>query len=132
MEPHGMQDRIRIAGPSLTVTPEAGVAMAMVLNELATNAVKYGALSNAVGQLEVTWLLDRRPDGQWIQLRWLESGGPPVTPPSRRGFGSNLIARSIEYQLGGTVTNDFLTDGLQCEIVFPSRGLAPSRVPKEI
>ncbi len=132
MEPHGMQDRIRIAGPSLTVTPEAGVAMAMVLNELATNAVKYGALSNQDGQLGVTWQLDSRPNGQWVQLRWLESGGPPVTPPSRRGFGSNLIARSIEHQLGGTVTNDFLTDGLQCEIVFPSRGLAPSRVPKEI
>jgi two-component system, chemotaxis family, CheB/CheR fusion protein len=128
MEPHGMKDRIHIAGPSLTVTPEAGVAMAMVLNELATNAVKYGALSDDVGQLEVTWQLDSRPDVQWVQLRWLESGGPPVTPPSRRGFGSNLIVRSIEHQLGGTVTRDFQTSGLRCEIAFPWRELAPSRV----
>jgi two-component system CheB/CheR fusion protein len=130
MEPHGMQDRIHIGGPSLTVTPEAGVAMAMVLNELATNAVKYGALSNEGGQLEVTWQLDKRLDGQWVQLRWRESGGPPVTPPSRRGFGSNLIARSIEHQLGGTVSKDFQTNGLRCEIAFPLRELAPSRVQK--
>jgi two-component system CheB/CheR fusion protein len=130
MEPHGKEDRIRIAGPSLNVTPEAGVAMAMVLNELATNAVKYGALSNEGGKLDVTWHLNSRPDGQWVELRWIESGGPPVTPPSRRGFGSNLIVRSIEHQLGGTVTQDFQTDGLQCEIAFPWRELAPSRVPK--
>lgn len=130
IEPHGMQDRIRIAGPSLTVTPAAGIAMAMVLNELATNAVKYGALSNDVGQLEISWQLDRRPDGQWVQLWWCESGGPPVTPPSRLGFGSNLIAGSIEHQLGGTVTKDYQTNGLRCEIAFPWREAVRSVVSK--
>jgi two-component system CheB/CheR fusion protein len=130
MEPHGMQNRIKIAGPSLTVTPEAGVAMAMVLNELATNAVKYGALSNEVGQLEVTWQLDSGPNGHMVQVSWVESGGPPVTPPTRRGFGSNLITRSIGHQLGGTVSQDLRPEGLHCEISFPWRESAPSRVPK--
>jgi two-component system CheB/CheR fusion protein len=125
-----MQNRIKIAGPSLTVTPEAGVAMAMVLNELATNAVKYGALSNEVGQLEVSWQLDSGPNGQMVQVSWIESGGPPVTPPTRRGFGSNLITRSIGHQLGGTVTQDLRPEGLHCEISFPWRESAPSRVPK--
>lgn len=129
LEPHGMQDRIRIAGPSVDLMPEAGVAMAMVLNELATNAVKYGALSNEGGQIETTWQQDSRPEGEWVHLRWLESGGPPITPPSRRGFGSNLIARSIEHQLSGTVTMDFHPAGLHCEIAFPCPGLAPSRIP---
>ncbi len=130
LEPHGMEDRTRIAGPSLRVTAEAGVAMALVLNELATNAVKYGALSNERGHLEVTWELDSRADGKWVRLRWLEAGGPPVTPPTRRGFGSTLIERSICHQLGGTATQDFPPEGLNCEIAFPWREFSPLRIPK--
>jgi two-component system, chemotaxis family, CheB/CheR fusion protein len=123
LEPYGMDRRIRIVGPGLNMRPEAGVAMAMVLNELATNAVKYGALSREGGHLEVTWRLDDGPDGQRVHLRWIEAGGPPVTPPSRRGFGSTLIERSITHQLGGTATPDFRRDGLQYEIAFPVKGI---------
>ncbi|ASY62158.1 Chemotaxis protein methyltransferase CheR [Sinorhizobium sojae CCBAU 05684] len=126
LEPYGMDDRIRIAGPSLNMTPEAGVAMAMVLNELTTNAVKYGALSNEGGHLEVTWQLDSRDGGQWVHLKWTEAGGPPVTPPSRRGFGSSLIERSITHQLGGTATQSFSAEGLHCDIAFPWREITGS------
>jgi two-component system CheB/CheR fusion protein len=117
-----------ITGPSLDLTPEAGVAMAMVLNELATNAVKYGALSNQSGRLEVTWQLDGSASGQWVHLQWIETGGPAVTPPSRLGFGSSLIERSITHQLEGTATPEFRAEGLYYEIAFPwqENGLPPN------
>ena len=128
LEPYGLDERIMITGPSLNLTPEAGVAMAMVLNELATNAVKYGALSNQSGRLEVTWQLDGSASGQWVHLQWIETGGPAVTPPSRLGFGSSLIERSITHQLEGTATPEFRAEGLYYEIAFPwqENGLPPN------
>jgi two-component system CheB/CheR fusion protein len=128
LEPYGLGERIMITGPSLDLTPEAGVAMAMVLNELATNAVKYGALSNQSGRLEVTWQLDGSASGQWVHLQWIETGGPPATPPFRRGFGSSLIERSITHQLEGTATPEFRAEGLYYEIAFPwqENGLPPN------
>ncbi len=126
LEPHGMGERIQVAGPSLNVMPEAGVAIAMILNELTTNAVKYGSLSTEQGQLDVTWQLDSRAGGQWINLDWIESGGPPVTPPFRNGFGSILIERSITHQLGGTATPNFRPDGLHYQISFPWQEANPS------
>lgn len=131
MEPHGMIDRIHIAGPCLNVKPEAGVSLAMVLNELATNAVKYGALSNDAGQLEVSWELENRPDGKWVHLQWVEAGGPLVTPPSRRGFGSTLIERSIRHQLSGTAALNFQAEGLHCDIAFPWDKITPVPSLKE-
>lgn len=124
-EPYGLNDRIMMDGPTLHLAPEAGVAMAMILHELGTNAIKYGALSNQSGRLQVTWRLDGGSEKPQVQLQWTEIGGPPVTPPSRRGFGTSLIERSIVQQLGGTATPDFRVDGLYYEIVFP--GQAPPR-----
>lgn len=131
MEPHGLKDRIHIAGPSFNVTPEAGVAMAMVLNELATNAVKYGALSGENGHLEVSWHVAAKADGPWVVLEWTESGGPPVTAPARRGFGSTLIERSIGHQLGGNAALSFRAGGLHCDLSFPLRRAIVTPTPKE-
>ncbi|WP_075213941.1 chemotaxis protein CheB [Mongoliimonas terrestris] len=131
MAPHGMEDRITAVGPSLTMTPEAGVAMAMVLNELATNAVKYGALSGDRGHLDVTWAVDSMADGPWIHLQWIESGGRPVTKPARRGFGSTLIERSITHQLCGTAALSFPAEGLRCDIAFPMELATRAQNPKE-
>jgi two-component system, chemotaxis family, CheB/CheR fusion protein len=127
LEPYGMGARVAVDGPSLHLTPEAGVAMAMVLNELATNAIKYGALSNQSGRLQLIWRLDGSAGSQWVHLQWTETGGPPVTPPSHRGFGSSLIERSITHQLGGTATPEFRAEGLYYEIAFPwqANGLPP-------
>lgn len=121
-EPHGAGERITVEGPALHLTPEAGVAMAMVLHELATNAVKYGALSRKSGHLRVTWRVEDGAEGEFIRLRWIESGGPPVTPPSRFGFGSRLIERTIVNQLGGTATPEFRADGLHYVVVVPLQG----------
>lgn len=124
-DPYGLGERIAADGPSLHLTPQAGVAMAMVLHELATNAVKYGALSNQGGRLRVTWRLEDGSAARRVRLLWTESGGPPVTAPARRGFGTSLIEHSIAQQLGGTARPEFRADGLRYEIAFPVGGSPP-------
>ena len=92
--------------------PTAAQAIAVVLHELATNASKYGALSDAKGRVRLTWA--RSDDGQ-LTLRWAELGGPRVDKPERRGFGSRLIEGTIS-PLGGKVLFDWRSEGLVCEI----------------
>jgi len=88
----------------------------MALHELATNAAKYGALSNATGQVRVAWDI---PDGgppKRLRLCWKESGGPPVTPPEQKGFGSFLIERALQKNQLGQARLDFEPGGLVCSI----------------
>jgi two-component system CheB/CheR fusion protein len=124
--------RARIDGASLTLEPETAQSIAIAVHELTTNAVKYGALSASTGHVQVAW--SRSADRQ-IALRWAESGGPPVTPPARQGFGTRVIERMIRSQLKGEVRFDWRTDGLVCEIVVPEPDLragtatAPSTLP---
>jgi two-component sensor histidine kinase len=96
--------------------PNTAQTVAISLHELATNAAKYGSLSAAGGHVEITW--SRTTDGR-LSLRWIESGGPPVTPPTHRGFG-----RSIG-QLRGEVRFDWRDQGLTCEIVLPLAEVGP-------
>jgi PAS domain S-box-containing protein len=105
--------RARITGPSLTLEPRTAQAMAVVLHELATNAVKYGALSVADGSVAVEWsqAVDDR-----LTLRWIEANGPPVKPPSRQGFGMRMIETLIAGQLEGEVRFEWGPQGLSCEI----------------
>ena len=88
--------------------------MALAIHELATNAAKYGALSNAEGHLDVTWSVT---DGM-LAFNWTERGGPPVTEPEVQGFGLNLLHGEIGYRLGGTVTVDFAREGLVVDIAI--------------
>ena len=108
--------RVDAAGPRVLLPPREALAIAMVLHELATNAVKYGALSNDKGQVHLAWM---RGDGPVLILRWSESGGPPVAKPERRGFGSVLLERSLTEDLGGKVAIDYRAEGLRCEIELP-------------
>ena len=95
------------------------LALAMALQELATNAVKYGALSNPAGQIRVRWELSKR-EGQYdLKVRWEESGGPAVAKPTRRGFGTRLIERTVKQELGGDVSVEFPPTGLICDIRVP-------------
>jgi PAS domain S-box-containing protein len=105
--------RAYIDGPSLLLKPELGQAMAMALHELATNAVKYGALSTPRGGVKVEWSLS---DGNRLRLTWTEFGGPRVTPPTKQGFGTRAITQMIG-QLEGAVKFDWRSDGVACEIV---------------
>lgn len=104
--------RIAISGPKLPLTPARAVMMSMILHEIATNAAKYGALSNDSGKIAIEW--NEVPDTSEAKLlmTWVESGGPRVSAPTRKGFGSKLIERGARDQLGGSATADFLPTGV--------------------
>ncbi|MFU0505217.1 PAS domain S-box protein [Pseudaminobacter sp. NGMCC 1.201702] len=110
--------RIFLKGPRVLLQPKAALAIAMGLHELCTNAVKYGALSNDVGEISVEWT---RADGPQPRLKlvWREQGGPAVLPPKRRGFGSRLVERALAQDLDGEVSIEFRPDGLVCSIDAP-------------
>jgi two-component sensor histidine kinase len=120
LEPYsdGGEDRLHLSGPHVRLTPRMALALAMAMQELATNAVKYGALSNAQGEIAIGWTVE---DGApaMLHLRWEESGGPPVEAPERRGFGSRLIERSLADELEGQVRIAFAATGVVCTIDAP-------------
>ena len=110
-------------GPRLRLDPKRALAVSMIANELITNAVKYGALSGASGMVTIGWTREAREDGEAeVVLRWRESGGPPVKPPARQGFGTTLIRRSAEYELDGAVDHRYEPAGVCADIRFPLRG----------
>jgi two-component sensor histidine kinase len=106
------QERVRMFGPQVPLTPPLAVVLSMIVHEIATNAAKYGALSNDTGTVAVDWEILEEADGRKLRLIWTEAGGPPVTAPVQRGFGSRLIERSARDQLGGEATVDFLPRGV--------------------
>jgi len=118
LEPY--RDRnLRIDGPDLVLTPKAGLALAMAIHELASNAAKYGSLSAPTGALTVTWAVSNVPD-PGLRLVWSESGGPSVPgTPTKSGFGTTMIERALSYELGADVSRDFAEDGVVCIIDLP-------------
>jgi two-component sensor histidine kinase len=115
-------DRIMIAGENIRFPPKAAMAISIAFNELATNAVKYGALSNAVGSILIEWTMETTPAEKRLLLNWTEKGGPPVTPPAHKGFGSRVIERGLAHELEGTVHLDYRPDGLVCTMDIPLPG----------
>lgn len=107
-------DRLVIDGPQIDLFGKLPTVVALLFHELATNAAKYGALSIDGGRVRASL----RQTGDTIEIVWSESGGPPVAPPSRRSFGSNLIERSLD-SFGGSARLDFAPMGLACRIVLP-------------
>jgi len=100
--------RIRVSVPRMSVGESGATSLAMVLHELATNSVKYGALSAATGTLDVACVVD----GEELVLIWTEHGGPRITvPPETSGYGSKMLMRSMQSQLNGSVTRDWSEDG---------------------
>jgi two-component sensor histidine kinase len=116
--------RFRIEGPALRLPPGVVLPISMALHELCTNAAKYGALSNDGGRVEIKWEATRRPEGVFLLMQWVESGGPLVREPSRRGFGSRLIERGLARQVGGEVELRFEPTGVVCTIDLPLVGEA--------
>jgi PAS domain S-box-containing protein len=108
-------ERALIEGDDVSIPSQTAGALGLVLHELATNAVKHGALSVMAGNVRLTWRLE----AGWLRLLWRESGGPAVAPPVHHGFGSVLIQQSIPYELGGSVQLDFLPGGVECTISIP-------------
>jgi PAS domain S-box-containing protein len=113
--------RVRLEGQDIMLAPRVGLALSLVLHELTTNAAKYGALSGGKGLVTVRWGTEeaRSKAGRLLRIDWLESGGPAVTPPAKRSFGTRLIERSVTTELQGSVKLDFDPAGLRCTLKLP-------------
>lgn len=120
LEPRaGRADNVILSGPPVFLRPGAAMALHMVLHELATNAAKYGALSVSSGRIAVSWHIDAARNGATLVIRWVESDGPPVQPPRRRGLGTEVIQASLEYGLDGATQVEFRPEGVRCEMRLP-------------
>lgn len=110
---------IRLEGPDLMLTASVGLALGMVIHELATNAAKYGALASPTGRLDLSWSIDLADDERRLNLAWLERSGAPTPPPTRQGFGHRLIERTVQKDLKGLLEQRFEPTGLECRFGFP-------------
>jgi PAS domain S-box-containing protein len=128
LEPFGVADnrakRIVMKGENIRFPPKAALALGIVFNELATNAVKYGALFNDAGSILIEWTKEPTPEGARLLLHWQEKDGPPVTTPSRIGFGSRVIEHGLAQELEGTAHLDYRPDGLACTMTIPIPSVA--------
>lgn len=124
LEPFGVTDgrneRFTVEGANIRLPPKVALALGIAFNELATNALKYGALSNDAGTVSVTWKMESSPAGDRLMLRWREHDGPPVISPSRKGFGSQMIERGLAHELGGEVKLEYPPIGVVCTINIPA------------
>ena len=101
------------------LSSRANLSLALAVHELATNSAKYGALSTEDGHLDVTWRVTGASGRSELEIVWLETAGPPVAPPSRRGFGTKLIELSLVRGLKAKVNREFLEAGVRCQISVP-------------
>ncbi|WP_315974421.1 sensor histidine kinase [Microvirga sesbaniae] len=128
----GAQEGERVAGitgPEVRLKPKAAETIALVIHELATNAVKYGALSTDQGRITVEWTITREEGGPRLVFRWIETGVRlSGETPRRRGFGTELIERTLAYELDGKASLEFTPDGLHCIISLPTGGVLAEQV----
>ena len=123
LSPYGRK-RVEVDGADFSLEPNTGQTLALCLHELTTNAAKYGALSVPDGRVRVEW--SRTAEGR-VLLRWSETGGPVVTPPTRRGFGSKMLETFM--QMNGKIDLDWRPQGLRCEIALPDAAEAENAAP---
>ena len=118
MRPFTAGDRanIRIEGPAVALDPRSALALGMAIHELATNAAKYGALSVPEGNVAVIWTTERSGGGELLALDWIEQNGPPVTAPTKKGFGTTLIERGLTHDLAGEARVQFPPDGVRAHL----------------
>lgn len=118
----GTSDRVTVGGPAVELPGESVQAVALALHELATNAVKYGAITQPSGRLSVTWHVEGdTDDSRHLIIEWHESGVEMSgDPPTRRGYGSELITQALPYQLRAETSLKFTLDGVQCRITLPT------------
>ena len=125
LAPYATTSNMRIDGPNVVLSAEAGQTLAMVFHELATNAAKYGAISTASGCVSVCWSFRRNGHAQsMLCVDWEESGGPNVMLPTRSGFGTSIVRELIPYELGGTVDLMHLREGVRARLEIPAHWLS--------
>jgi two-component system CheB/CheR fusion protein len=111
-------ERVDVSGPTVRLQPKAAETIALAIHELATNAIKYGALSEPSGRIEIVWRIESA-DPVELVFEWRENGGPSVAPPQRKGFGTELLERTLAFELNGRTTLTFSPSGVHCRIVVP-------------
>src|SRR5579883_134331 len=119
LEPYLIKGNVTLAGDPVKVPPQAALIISMAVHELATNAAKYGALSSPDGRVHLAWTTHANGAGAELCLSWRKQNGPPVQKPSHQGFGTRLLERGVELELGGKTLVEFAPGGLRCEIRIP-------------
>lgn len=121
LEPHGDASRFTVDGPDVELTAKQALAVSLAVHELATNAIKYGALKSVSGTVSISWHFIQGDEGQnlfeWI---WREQGGPPITQPTSKGFGSKLITRALPADFSGQVSILYEPTGVVCRLSCPA------------
>nr|WP_284259743.1 PAS domain S-box protein [Acidocella aquatica] len=115
----GMVERWTTEGPRIWLAPNEAVTLSLVFHEMITNAVKFGALSDANGKIGINWKLTSEDAIPAVTIHWREYNGPAVNPPTRRGFGSKLLERAITHEFNGDMKNDFHSAGFECMVRLP-------------
>lgn len=115
---HGADHKVSVEGPDVELAPNDALSLGLAIHELATNAAKYGALSQPGGHVSVKWSQD---SGELVRIEWLERGGPPVPQKRNRGFGTDLIERIVAHELRNPVVLEFDPAGVRCEMIIPVR-----------
>jgi PAS domain S-box-containing protein len=115
---NGKQARIVMKGAAIALPERIAGGLALAFHELATNAVKYGALSVEAGSISLKWMRTTKRESDILVIEWKETGGPPVSPPASEGFGGLVIRQSVSREPGGTVSFDYAPEGLSCRFEF--------------
>lgn len=111
--------QVEYQGPAVALDPKSAEVLNLLIHELTTNSIKYGALSGPAGKLDVRWRTDEKEDRRWLHLTWKESGVRAAASSEHKGFGTELITRRVPYELHGTAGIEFEPDGILCTISFP-------------
>jgi PAS domain S-box-containing protein len=126
VDPKAQRVPYTLLGPDIKLKPQVVVPLGMALHELATNAVKYGSLSNDDGHVVINWNIDDDGPRTLVRILWIESDGPPVLQPTRKGFGTRLMRHSFQGDFGGSVQLAYLPEGFQCVMEIPAEHLVDS------
>ncbi len=124
-----IHNRLVCDGEEVALNYEAALALHLVAHELATNALKYGAFSTPQGQVSVRWRRMEEGDDARLELFWEETGGPAVSPPEAKGFGSKILEQALTIQIGGYVQTSFRTEGLRCRVILPLADIVGAGAP---
>ncbi|MEZ5852335.1 MAG: CHASE domain-containing protein [Hyphomicrobiaceae bacterium] len=121
LKPHvtNVEERLAVGGPAVPVPQNEALVFSLLINELATNATKYGAWSVPTGKVDLNWQVDRTASPPTLKLAWQESGGPAVEEPRRRGFGSSVMSFVVERSMNGTLQTDFAVTGIRHQFTVP-------------
>jgi two-component sensor histidine kinase len=120
--PHS--ERVVVGGPPVELQPDTAVTLALSLHELATNAAKYGAFSTPEGTVSLTWTLEQTEGGAAVRVVWAEHGGPPVTPPTRQGYGTRFVRSAMRGASRAAVDIEYLPQGVRCTFLISASKLA--------